>query len=118
VGKTGPGKKQNLEMIQRGIMRKGDCALLYCTSSYKGHRQKVVGVGKIITITSIGLNQWHIKYDFRVFNREVPWNQMLLLVSPSDTKKLNNGKYMWILEVHPESFKKVVQAGNLSLNRA
>lgn len=114
VEKTGTGKKQNLGMVQRGVMAKGDHALLYCTSSYAGHRQRVVGVGGITAVTTVGVNQWHINYDFRGFNHEVPWKQMLMLATALDAVALKRGKYMWILEVQPVSFHNVGRTGGLT----
>jgi len=114
VGKTGKGKKQNLQMVQLGTMSIGDRALLYCTSSYTGHRQRVVGVGEIESVVNVRPNEWHINYHFWQFTHEVPWKQMLMIATASDEVKLNRCKYMWIIEVEPESFQKVVQAGGLT----
>jgi len=112
VGKTGTGKKQNLHMVQLGTMSRGDAALIYCTSSYAGYRQAVVGVGEIESVVNVGPNEWHINYSLRRLKYEVPWTQMLTkLATASDAVKLRQGKYQWILEVDSITFHNVVSAG-------
>ena len=115
VGKTGPGKKQNLQMMQQGIMHKGDFALLYCSSLYPGHRQKVVGYGEITSITRKKVDEWDIHYNLRQFSDAVKWKQMLVLATALDAMRLWRGKRKWVLEVESDTFHNIVRAGRLAI---
>lgn len=111
VGKTGPGVKQDLQMVQGGVMRSGDRALLYCAASYSGHRQTVVGYGEIVSIAPRTANEWDIRYTLLQFPNPVTWTQMLMLATPSDAMNLRSHKRMWITELDTVTFNRVVKAG-------